>query len=176
MVLTNDADRRPHPVADGIYAEIPSIDSAYDYWALSRAGDFYSLMSLFEDERSEGKIFFDTRIIRVTEAIVHAVGLYKSLGAEASTKVQLTVRHDGLRGRVLTVASPNRAPLLYKRSSIEESFTSPTVEFRLGVGDEEITRLVELICTPLFELFDFQRFGNDIYRQIVTQFAQGRIP
>ena len=175
VVLRNVPDRRPHPVADGIYSEILSIDGAYDYWALSRAGDFYSLMSLFEDERADGKVFFDTRVVRVTETIMHAIGLYRGLGTVSSALIRLTVRHGGLRGRKLTVASPNRAPFIFEAASVEDSFTSPTVEFHLGVTDDEITRLVEQICAPLFELFNFQKFGSDIYKEIVTQFMQGRV-
>ena len=50
VYLENRDEHRPHPRADGIVAEIAINDrSSYDYWAIRRNGDFYSLGSLFED-------------------------------------------------------------------------------------------------------------------------------
>jgi hypothetical protein len=175
LVLENNPDGRPRPISDGIFAEIHSIDGAYDYWALGREGQFYSLMSLFEDERAERKLFFDTRIVRVTEAIMHAINLYKALGAELGAMIELVVVHSGLEGRTLAAASPYRHPLFKKRGSVENSITSPTVQFSVGVDETEITRLVITICAPLFELFDFERFDESIYTGIVSHFLRGKV-
>ena len=175
VVLENSPDGKPSPVGDGIVAEIRSMDDAYDYWTLSQAGDFYTLMSLFEDERTEGKLFFDTRIIRVTEAVLHGIRLYKALGAEDSARLELTIRHGGLHGRVLSAASPNRAPLMFRKASIEDEITSPTVRFQLGAEEPEIVRIVCTICAPLFEVFDFQEFSEDIYAATVTHFIKGQV-
>lgn len=173
VVLENNPKGKPRPAADGIFAEIHSRDNAYDYWALNRGGDFYSLISLFEDERSEGTVFFDTRIIRTTEAILHSLGLYKALGAEIGARIQLTVSHGGLSGRVLRAASPERDLSIFPRVSTEDLLISPTIQFRLGVEEPEILDLVKFICSPLFEVFDFQVFENRVYSEIVTQFIHG---
>jgi len=175
LVLENNPESKPRPVGDGIVAEVRSMDSAYDYWALNQTGDFYTLMSLFEDERTERKLFFDTRIIRVTEAVMHCIRLYRALGAEDTARLELTISHGGLHERVLMSASPNRAPLIFKKASIEDEFTSPTVRFKLGADEQEIVKIVRTICAPLFEIFDFQEFGEEIYSATVTQFMKGRV-
>src|SRR5262249_19846157 len=77
---------RPRPFKDGIRAEVRIQNSmmtgrpTYDYWALGSDGAFYLLQSLFEDDRGEKKIFFEIRIVRVTEALLYAARLYRNLG------------------------------------------------------------------------------------------------
>lgn len=74
VTLENRDEFRPRPYGDGIRAEVAFDRSAfsgrpsYDYWALRSNGDFYLLQSLFEDDRTENKVFFNTRIVRVTES------------------------------------------------------------------------------------------------------------
>jgi hypothetical protein len=43
-------------------------------------GDFYLLQSLFEDDRDSNAIFFNSRLIRVTESLMFAANLYEALG------------------------------------------------------------------------------------------------
>ena len=86
----------PRPYPDGIRTEISIDQSAmtgrpsYDYWALRSNGDFYLLQSLFEDDRAEKKIFFNTRIVRVTESLMFASKLYSTLGVGPSACRPLT--------------------------------------------------------------------------------------
>src|SRR5207247_9744638 len=99
---------------DGIRAEISVTRSmlsgrpSYDYWALRSNGDFYLLQSLFEDDRDERKIFFNTRIVRVTESLMFASNLYKTLGVSPEPRPSVRVTHRGLAGRELTSAGMNR--------------------------------------------------------------------
>jgi len=85
ITLENRDEYRPRPFEDGIRAEVAILDRSlsgrpsYDYWALRSNGDFYLLQSLFEDQRAENKIFFNTRIVRVTEALLFAANLYEHL-------------------------------------------------------------------------------------------------
>jgi hypothetical protein len=63
--------RRKKPL--GIRAELPApARDRYDYWAVRKNGDFYLLQSLFEDSRERNALFFNTRIVRVTEALMFA--------------------------------------------------------------------------------------------------------
>jgi hypothetical protein len=41
--------------------------------------------------------------------------------------------------------------------------------------DPEIVEFVRKICAPLFEIFDFQEFGEDIYAATVIDFIKGRV-
>jgi cellulose biosynthesis protein BcsQ len=172
-IVSNREDARPLPTNDGIVAEIHSIDGAYDYWTLTKSGDFYTLMSLFEDERGENIVFFDTRIVRVTEAILHCINLYKRFGVEPTASITLSMRHGGLRGRTLCAASPYRIPARSARKNLsEDEVNSPTVVFRVGAKDQEIVNLVKTICDPLFIVFDFAKYSNEIYSDIVLKFLK----
>jgi hypothetical protein len=144
----------------------------YDYWVLTKVGDFYSLGSLFEDTREEGVLFFNTRIIRATEVIMHCRNLYKGLGVEPGARVTLTLRHGGLKGRILS-ATGNRHMFPDRRSTHEDEVTT-TVTFDVGVGEAEIVSLVKNLCEPLFMVFDFEHFTDSIYEQIVTNYLQGK--
>jgi hypothetical protein len=104
IVLHNES--RPRPMSEGIVAEVSGIDSSYDYWALRKSGDFFFVGSLFEDERAKDVIWFDTRIMRVTETLLFCYRLYTALGAAETAIVSVSIRHGGLRGRMLSSAKP----------------------------------------------------------------------
>lgn len=152
-----------------------AIAEMYDFWALARNGDFYTLMSLFGDDRSPAVISFNMRVMRATEAIIHCTKLYKALGADPNATVELTTRYVGLRGRSLT-ATGNLNRFLDKRNDHQDEVPS-TVSFRVGIVDSEIVGLVQSLCDPLFVLFDFASalFDRSAYEHIVSNFIAGRV-
>jgi hypothetical protein len=167
--------KRPYPRADGLAAEIHSDGrQAYDYWALRRNGDFYWRGTLFEDDRDVTKIFFDTRIVRVTEALLYCARLYTKLGLDRQRLVNVFVRHRGLKGRLLGHANPAR--LLHDQrdpSHEDESVAHMTV--RLEQIETELVALVKEILEPLFGLFDFFKLNDSVYEDIVNKFVSGRM-
>lgn len=176
LVATNEEYRpRPHP--DGIRAEISVDQSAisgrpsYDYWALRSNGDFYLLQSLFEDDRGEKKIFFNTRIVRVTESLMFASNLYSTLGVAPETRLSVRVTHRGLTGRELTSAGWNRL-ILPSTTQADESKTEIVVP--VGSIMDTIVDDVRRLTAPLFMLFDFQEFNEAVYRDIVERFVRGQ--
>ncbi len=50
-----------------------------------------------------------------------------------------------------------------------------SVNFRVGVNKPGIVGLVKTLCEPLFVIFDFAKFGDDIYDQIVSNYIQGKV-
>jgi hypothetical protein len=171
--LGNRDEYRPHPRADGIVAEI-SIDDrpTYDYWTLKRNGDFYLLHSLFEDTRDRAKLFFDTRIIRVTETFLFCVRLYSRLGVDPATKVAVAIRHGGFKDRVLGVANQMRIMPDRDVAAEDESMTEMSVA--LGAIDGHLVELVKQVCAPLFMLFNYTEFEDRLYEEIVNAFVKGR--
>lgn len=178
VTLENREEFRPRPTADGIAAEISSAagtlsrKQSYDYWAARNNGDFYLLQSLFEDERAENALFADTRIVRITEALMFLSNFYRSLGVTDDTKVSLRVRHRGLAGRVLTVASPRR--FMMETKTTEDVSESQMVD-SLGQVMPRIVDHVLQIAEPLFMLFDFKKLDRKVYEEIVTSFVNGRV-
>jgi hypothetical protein len=151
-VVLHTEQGRPKPLSEGIVAEIGSMESSYDYWALRTNGDFYFLGSLFEDERTRNAMWFDTRIMRATETFLFCYRLYKALGVPEESAIRISLRHGGLRDRVLGSAKPSLWAL--NRTSREEE-----VEWRKTVRLEllrtELRETVKASLDPLFVLFDF---------------------
>jgi TIR domain len=172
-LLENHPDYRPRPFGDGIRAEIAVTRerTSYDYWAIRKNGDFYLLQSFYEDTRDSGALFFNTRIVRVTEALMFASKLYAILGATPDTKISARFTHRGLGKRILKSASPNRT-LSTSPVSHEEISETETV-IVLGDIQKTLVEEVQRVCAPMFMLFDFQEFAPAIYEDIVRRFEKG---
>jgi hypothetical protein len=176
VVMDNVAAYRPQPYADGIRAEIStpkggiSDRQTYDYWSARRNGDFYLLQSLFEDMHPEPSIFFNTRIVRVAEALMFAANLYSNLGASPEASFSVRVSHRGLAERKLGSAGFNRIIL---PRVCHESVSESEIVIGLGKSRETLVDDVRRIVEPLFMLFEFQEFGADIYTDIVRRFERG---
>jgi len=178
VTLENRDEFRPRPYGDGIRAEVGFDRTAfsgglsYDYWVLRGNGDFYLLQSLFEDNRTENKLFFNTRIVRVTESFMFGANLYEHFGVAPEARVSVRVVHRGLAGRELTSSSPNRhiRPLATRE---DESQTE--IVTALGRIRPELVDHVRKVTEPLFMLFDFSEFSEEVYRNIVGRFQAGEV-
>ncbi len=174
--IDSHEDTRPRARADGVFAELrPDRHDSYDYWAARRNGDFYTLMSLFEDEdqRESGVVYLNTRIARVTEALLFCGRFYSKLLVDSSATVHLAVRHTGLKNRVLSAAG-NRARTIQKRTSAEDE-SEFEVTFTLSELASRIVGLVKDIVAPMLMLFDFFELDDSIYEQIVQDFIDGKV-
>jgi MinD-like ATPase involved in chromosome partitioning or flagellar assembly len=180
VVLNGDA--RPKPIDEGIVAEVPIKRYNHpmrglDYWTLSRAGDFYTLKSLAEDriERQAGPfIYFDVRIMWAAEALLHCEKLYKALGVEPGAHVELAIRYGGLRGRTLE-GSPGTHFFEAPMNTAEDEVGIAPVSFALDSIQSELVELVKRLCEPLFVVFDYTSFTDELYESIVTGFAAGKV-
>ena len=178
VMLEGRDEYRPRPYGDGIKAEVSINEGSagdrvtYDYWAFRSNGDFYLLQSLFEDTRKPQHIFFDTRIVRVTESLMFAENLYSKLGAPTDSKVSLRVTHHGFGGRSLIAASASRH--LRPRVAKENDCASE-ISTELGAMKESRVEDVKRLLEPFFMLFDFQQFDAKVYDDIVRNFENGRI-
>ncbi len=160
----------PKAYQDGIRASILVDDkSQYDYWALRSDLVLYLLKTLFEDSRSEGKIFLDTRIVRTAETLLRIGRLYGALGVPADERVVVRIRYTGLRGRVLTAAHPSRAVSLRNRVCVENE-TETTIRERLGDIESKLVDLVHAAVSELTILFDyFEPSKEQVVQPLIEQ-------
>lgn len=178
VMLEGQEKYRPKPFIDGIRTEVsiaedPNIArGTYDYWALRTNGDFYLLKSLFEDERSEEEIFFNTRIVRVAESLMFASNLYHNLGVPEKERVSIRVGHFGFAGRSLTSSSFNR---LLTGGVASEDVSEVEIAESIKSLRDELPELVERILAPLFLLFDFTDIASSVYSDIVERFLRGEV-
>ena len=103
IVLQPD-EYRPRPTLDGVVAEVSIAGQSYDFWSVRGDGDYYLLRSLFEDRRVEGSLFFDTRIVQVTEALLFWARFYANLEVDPTKELHIAVRHGGMTGRTIRSA------------------------------------------------------------------------
>ncbi len=176
VFLENNEEYKPRPTNDGISAEVitPKDDwgGTYDYWTLRNNASFYLLQSFFEDSRKENVIFFDTRIVRITETLLYLSRLYYDLKIDPQTPVKVKITHYGLESRTL-VAAGNRHMFLNRKSSTDmvETEVETTVE-QLG---SRIIDNVEKFTTPLFVQFDYFQLEKQTLEEIVNNFVSGKI-
>jgi len=173
IVLPADEDR-PRPKTDGIVAEVAvGARGRYDYWMLRRNGDFYLLKSLFEDERQPNQIFFNTRIVRITEALLYCGRLYTRLGLPSEALISIGVRHGGLKGRTLgAVGNRDLRPI---QLTITENEVYTEVVTTLEGIERDLVDLVESLTQSLFMLFDFFQLGKGVLEDIVNRFVEGKV-
>jgi len=178
VTLENRDEYKPRPFSDGVRAEVPihegKLDggSCYDYWAARINGDFYTLQSFFEDQRTEKALFFDTRIVRITEGLMFASNFLKNLGILQSNQMSLSFVHQGLAGRTLSSASPRRH--VWERTTKETKSEGLITDSVAGLRSNILEHVIK-IAEPMFMLFEFAAFDRSIYEGIVNGYVDGRV-
>lgn len=176
VLLENVDEYKPRPLGDGIRAEISikdDRDTSYDYWAVRTSGEFYLLQSLFEDKRTANALFFNTRIVRVTEALLFASRLYTTLGAAPDVKISARFTHTGLVGRELKSSNPRR----YLSTQPKSLEATSEIETAIVLDDirASLVDKVRCVCEPMFMLFEFQELAPQVYEDIVSRFVAGEV-
>ena len=176
VFLDGRDEDRPRPKVDGIVAEIAANERpSYDYWTIRRDGDFYLLQSLFEDQRESGNIFFNTRIVRVTEALLYCARLYARLGVPSTATVNVAVRHGRLRGRHIKAVGGDWLALhLEQKQPTTEDEVYGEIAVPLAKIESDLTELVKELTSPLFMVFDFFEVPDQVYACLVNNFVEGR--
>lgn len=174
-VVLSREEYRPRPTRDGIVAEVSTKDEKnYDYWTIRRDGTFYLLKSLFEDISSPSpkRIFFNTRIVRITEALLYAKQLYSGFNVPPDSRVLVRIRHGGLKGRILGAAGGGRE-LNHERKSQEDEICTE-IETSIEKIGSDIVSLVDELTQPLFVVFDFFKVNFRVLKDIVNNYLAGK--
>lgn len=170
VVLHNE--KGPKPGSNGIKTIISS--ELLDYWILKNDGIFYFLRSYEEDRQAEpGKfIHLDTRIRRITEAILYCYRLYKGFKVLDEERVAFWILHSGLKGRMLGAADPGR--LMPDRWDCVENEVSSSGTEELANLIPNIKDIVFKIASELFIMFDYFVLDRGVCDDIVDKFVSGK--
>ena len=129
--------------------------------------------SIQPDTKESGQLFFfDTRIIRATEAILYCIRLYSQLWVDWSARLSIAMRYGGLRGRRWESAT-DRFPPIYRLVADEDVIDRETTGSLDEFEGQLVDKVIELTA-PLFALFEFQEVNRSIYEQIINDFVAGR--
>jgi len=171
-------EAKPAPTADGVQAEVKVDNGAglghkqYDLWQLRRDGSFFIRTSLFEDERAENAVFFNTRIVRTTEAVLLLARVYSRLGVAEDTEVTIELCQGGLKGRSLSAVG-NR--FMFNKPVTQEDQACASVTKTLQRLETDLVEVVKELLSPLFVLFEFFALQDEVWEQIVNDFVAGKV-
>lgn len=169
VVLNND--KRPKPVLDGIKTII--LSDTFDYWYLKKDGRFYFLRNFEEDLDIKGNkpgknIHLDTRIRRITEAIMYCFRLYKGFDGDGETPVRISITHKGLRNRIIAVADTGRFIPSRWNCTVDEVKSSEILKVAVLMPD--IKDIVFKFATELFIMFDYFDLTRAVCDDIIDKF------
>jgi ppGpp synthetase/RelA/SpoT-type nucleotidyltranferase len=182
VFLDNKREYMPKPDSNGIHAEVSINEKdwvtnkdrkTYDYWAINSNGAFYLSKSLFEGVRKPTHIFFNTRIVRITEVLQYLYKLYTQFGVPPFTTIKLTIRHSGLKDKILGAAGPERELFSDYKTTTPE--VSTTIDTTLEEINRDMVGVVEKFTKELFEQFDFFTLERDVLENIVFNYIKGKV-
>lgn len=179
LVFTQE-EYRPRPYQTdqgrGIKATYESEDGTFDYWSLDTNGDYYILATLFEDERKENRIFFDTRTVRTAETFLRTANMYMALNVSPDQEMECKIEYGGLRGRILAAANPNRLMFEDKACSedvIQRVYRRPILEFSQPESLKEIVFDTIKSITEMCDMWVPSK--TEVIDPIVENFLNGKI-
>lgn len=177
-IVFDRGENRPKPTADGIVAEVIFEDNKsylYDYWCIRKDGAYYLLKSLFEGKVKPGHIFFNTRIIRITEALLYSARLYSNLGVSEDSRVLIEIRHGGLKDCVLSAAGTHRFLFPFHERKSREDKVYTEVDTTFEKIESNLVDLVQEFTRPLLVIFDFFEVERNVLEDIVNNYVAGRV-
>ena len=175
----------PIATPDSIEARLGRYSSSgktEDFWSLRKDGSYY-VWRLFEEDfepppftsnagHPDTAIWFDIRIWRVTEVILHSSTLYRELGIPPDEPYVLAVNHRGLEGREFYTSTPRRFISRGRICHSQESTWSREVS--QDYVSSTLKGLVGEVVDNLFVLFDFAQVGQNVVDDIVEEFMGRR--
>jgi hypothetical protein len=157
------------PLPDGIVTEVVNSElKSYDYWAARENGDFYCFESLMEDTDAHERMDFDSRIERLTEALLYCQRLYQALGVDENTIVTVHSRLGGLRDRAIRASNRGRGPRRPRVCTVDEMESE--ISSPIGEVSAHLASHVKALLAKTFMLFDYFELPDADYDNIVERF------
>ena len=165
---------KPKPRTDGIYVEIPNskYHPSYDYWAIKKNGAFYMLLSLLEEGKGKNTIWIETRIYRVTEALIYCARLYNRLNIDTTHNIYFSIKHFGLKNKKLEFASDPQA--IWYDCICEEDQSETEIQIKLSDIESDTVGIVKKIISPMFMLFNYYELDDKRYETFVNKFINNK--
>jgi len=184
-LVIHETGLAPVPMPEGIEARLEHYGSGKteDYWSFRKDGSYY-VSRLFEEDfeppsftTSEGHperaVWFDVRIWRIAEVLLHSAALYRELGIPPNEPYVLAVNHQGLEGREFYVSTANR--IVFRGRICRSPSVTWTREVTQDYVTSNIKSLVGEIASDLFVLFDFAQVKQEVIEGIIDDFQRSRL-
>ncbi|MFC1929213.1 hypothetical protein ACFLXK_06460 [Chloroflexota bacterium] len=184
-LVIQKAGLAPIPMSDGIEARLEHHGTGQieDFWSFRKDGSYYVSRIFEEDFRQpsftsslghpERSLWFDVRIWRIAEVILHSATLYRELGISPNESYILAVNHQGLEEREFYVSTPSR--FVHRGRICKSSSTTWTREVTQDFVTSNLKSLVYEVANDLFVLFDFMQVSQHVVNEIVDEFLKSRL-
>lgn len=175
----------PVSTSDGIEARLGSYGRPQweDFWVFLKDGSYYVIRLLEENFEKPSftsslghpsrALWFDVRIWRIAEVLLHSVAIYRELGVAPNDPYVLAVNHGGLTHREFYRSSMGRHVMRGRFSQ------TPTAGWIKEVTQDYVTSnlksLVTEIASDLFVLFDFASIGPAVIEEITDEFLRSKV-
>lgn len=171
----------PYQTENGIEAVIPGLsDRSFDYWSISRSGDFYFIRTYQEDEKpvvtNAGNriLWFGVHIWRISEILQYCLNLASELQIDFSKEITVFVAYHGLKNRVLSCNDPMRfwfkdETYLSKTDKFEYQFSESIDYIKINYKD-----LISNIASELAYFFNRFELNRGVCNSIVDKFLGAR--
>ena len=182
LVLTTP-DLAPSPTPEGVEARITKrvTGTGEDFWFFRSDGSYYVSRTFEEDEAIPGSeppdrrrpiIWFEVRIWRIAEVVLHSATIYRELGVPPDEPYILTINHEGLNGRTLTASEPRR--YVHQGAWCRSARATWSREVTEDFVSANVQPIVSEVANGVFALFDFAKIGDGEMKEIVDGFLHRR--
>jgi hypothetical protein len=120
----------------------------------------------------ERPLWFDIRIWRIAEIILHSASVYRGLGIPPDEPYALVVTHGGLDDREFYTSNMRRLVRRSRLSSTQE--VSWTKEVTQDYVKSNLHSLVRELANELFVVFDFMQVEDSVIDDITNEFLGTR--
>ena len=149
-----------------------------DYWRISPEGRFYLYRAFQDDIGSRDSkpvagtvLDYGLVVLRAAECIIVAIAFAKAMQANDDSKLRITFRWRGLRGRTLSSwANPERYIDYNKSAYQDEVITS--IELPVDTASGTVAGYVESVTSPLFEVFEGFELSSEIIDEFTSRLIQ----
>lgn len=171
---------KPVSTPDGIEARLGRYELGWeDYWAFRKDCSYY-VVRLFEENfespnfftsqgHPEKSLWFDIRIWRIAEVILHSSTIYRELGIPPDEPYLLLVNHGGLSGREFYASS---ARAIHRGRMSNTPKVNWTKEVTQDYVTSHLNTLVREVASDLFIVFDFMQIEDRIVDGMVNDFLE----
>ncbi|MCK4581318.1 MAG: hypothetical protein KAU10_08195, partial [Dehalococcoidia bacterium] len=161
-------EARPYPDPEGIESQqrVKNGSRVFDYWALRRNGDFYSLRSLVEDLTDPSTVFFDETVRRAQMLLEYAARLYECVGLPHNESIAIELRYGSVGDRVLSSCSP--APSLMRPFRIRSDSADARLVEEWNSISSHIPELVTTLAGSILEQFDLFSLKEEVVKSLLT--------
>ena len=171
------------PVKDGIEARLKS-PYRPEYWHIDKGGSYYFSIAMAEDyevpsfSSSEGHphraLWLDFTIYRIVDVLITGAKIYQSLGSAPNEPYLVTIRHGGIKGRILYAYDLWISHMFLNRPVNHVDVVEWRKELTQDMVNGDLIGIVHEIVSSLCTSFAFSQVSREATKGIVEKYVKNQ--